>query len=216
VNRISKIFSRIRTLGLGLTIKLVVVKIKSFFELIFPMSVWGERVGLRSVKSSLTEAEVGQIYGWSRDEEVLKWSGGVRSELSLDEFREQIRRERWRPQSEQRLFYIVTKQDGIIGRVGLYTIDWAKREGEFGISIDKKYWDKKYGREATNLLIQYIFTKTPIQRIYLGTFQDNLRAQHSFAASGFRVIGTINRFVASEGKNVDGIEMEITLKDVKK
>ena len=216
MNRISNIFARIRTLGLHATLELIMVRVRSFFDLIFPVVIWGERIGLRSVKSPLTNSEVEQIYGWSRDEQVLRWSGGIRSELSLPEFRDQIRRERWHPESNQRLFYIVTKDEGVVGRVGLYTIDWLKQEGEFGISIDKNYWDKRYGREATDMLIRYIFARTPIRRIYLGTFKDNIRAQRSFAASGFRVTGTIERFLPSEGRQVTGVAMEITPLDLTK
>jgi RimJ/RimL family protein N-acetyltransferase len=195
--------------------RLFLVKIKSVLDLIAPVTIWGERVGLRSIKSPLTDAEVEQIYGWSCDEEVLRWSGGAKSGLSLESFRDQIHRTRWKRQEDQCLFYIVTKEEGIIGRVGLYTINWAKREGEFGISIDKRHWNKRYGREATELLLRYIFGHTPVERIHLGTFQDNVRAQHSFIASGFRVIGKVSRFLPSEGREVDGIEMEITAQDLK-
>lgn len=195
--------------------ELLGVKAKSVLDLILPVTIQGERVMLRSIKGPLTDAEVEQIYGWSQDEDVLKWSGGVRSELSLDAFRDQMRRERWKRQTNQRLFYIFTKEDGVIGRVGLFVIDWTKREGEFGISIDKKYWNKRYGREATDLFLRFIFDYTPIRRIYLGTFRDNIRAQRSFAASGFRIIGTMSRFLPSEGQQVNGIEMEIRVEDLK-
>lgn len=216
IDRISRTFTSTRELGLQATFELMLLKFHSVLELFFPRMIWGDHVGLRSVKSPLTDAEVEQIYGWSIDDEILRWSGGTRSELSLEEFRNRMRHDRWKPQSGQRLFYIVAKTGELIGRVGLFTIDWMRLEGEFGISIDKNYWGKHIGREATSLLIQYVFTKTPIKRIYLGTFQDNVRAQHSFMASGFRVTGTTSRFLPHEDRYVDGFEMEITRQDFKR
>jgi|WetSurMetagenome_2_1015567.scaffolds.fasta_scaffold102484_2 RimJ/RimL family protein N-acetyltransferase len=216
VNRISRTLNSARDLGLRTTYELILVKVASVLELFFPGTIWGDQVGLRSIKSPLTDTEVEKIYGWSIDEEILRWSGGSRSKLSLEEFRNKIHHDRWKAQSGQRLFYIISKTGEIIGRVGLFSIDWRKLEGEFGISIDKEYWSKHFGREATRLLTQYIFTKTPIKRIYLGTFQDNLRAQHSFMASGFRVTGTTSRFFPHEGRYVDGVEMEITRQDFKR
>ena len=214
MNYINRLFAILRNRGLRTTFVLVKIKLKSILELLIPQTIWGDRVGLRSVKQSLTDAEIEQIYAWSRDEEELRWTGGVSSTLTLQEFRNRIRHERWRPQSNQILFYIVEKSGELLGRAGLYTIDWNKFEGEFGITIDKVYWNKRYGREATKLFIQYVFQKTPIKRIYLGTYKENLRAQHSFAASGFRTIGSIRRFDPRVGKNVEGIQMEITPLDL--
>jgi RimJ/RimL family protein N-acetyltransferase len=216
VSRISRTFASARDLGLQTTFKLMLVKVALLLELFFPGTIWGDQVGLRSIKSPLTDAEVERIYGWSIDEEILRWSGGSRSELSLEDFRNKIHHDRWKAESGQRLFYIVSKTGELIGRVGLFTIDWMKLEGEFGISIDKNYWSRHFGREATSLLIEYVFSKTPIQRIYLGTFQDNVRAQHSFMASGFRVTGTTSRFLPREGRDVEGVEMEITRQDFKR
>lgn len=213
---VTGLYNSIRNKGLRTTLRLAEIKVKSIVELFFPHTIWSESVGLRPVTSSLTDAQIEQVYKWSRDEETLRWTGGVPFELSLEEFREQKRRERWSLQFNQRLFYIVTKEDGIIGRVGLFTIDWERCEGEFGISLDKKYWDKRYGREATKMFIQYVFARTPIRRIYLGTYRENVRAQHSFIASGFRVTGTTSRFSPNENRHVDGIEMEVTAQDLKK
>jgi RimJ/RimL family protein N-acetyltransferase len=208
-----RVLSSIRNRGLAATVALTVISLQSFLESLVPRTIWGERIGLRSVKGPLTDAEVEQVYKWSHDEEMLKWSGGTPSELTLDQFQDQSRRERWHPESNQRVFYIVTRSGELIGRIGLYSIDWAKKDGELGISIDKEYWNRQYGREAIKLLTRYVFAKMPIQRICLGTFKDNVRAQRAFAACGFRVVGTARRFAPIEGEYRDGIVMELTQQD---
>ena len=213
MNKIDRLITSFRNRELNTSMIVIKTKAKFYSELLFPVTIWGERIGLRSTRSGLTNGKIEQAYNLSRDEEMLRWSGGAPSQLALEQFREQTRRERWRFNPNQSLFYIITKKNEIIGRVGLYTIDWTNREGEFGISIGKNHWDKRYGREATDLFIQFIFNKTPINRIYLGTFQDNLRAQRSFAASGFYLVGTMSHFLPSESRYVDGVKMEITARD---
>jgi RimJ/RimL family protein N-acetyltransferase len=82
-----------------------------------------------------------------------------------------------------------------------------------GVFLDKKYWGKQYGREALKILERHIFTETPINRIYLLTLKDNLRAQRSFAACGFRTVGVARRYLPSMGEYVDHIQMDITRQD---
>jgi RimJ/RimL family protein N-acetyltransferase len=211
---VPKLIVSIQHRGLKATTTLVMIKVKSVLELLMPRTIWGERVGLRTVKSSLTDTEIEQIYRWGCDEEILRFTGGTPSQLTLEEFKDLLHRERWHPQSDQRVFYIVVRTGEVIGRVGLFVIDWTKREGELGILIDKKYWNKHYGRDAIRLLEQYIFAETPIERIYLGTFKENERALRSFEASGFHVVGVTNRYNPVAGKIEDGIEMEITRHDI--
>jgi RimJ/RimL family protein N-acetyltransferase len=208
-----KILASIRNRGLRTTLTLIAVKTKAVLELFMPRTIWGDSVGLRPVKSSLKDAEIEQDYRWSRDEDIVRLWGGAPTELSLDEFRNQLRRERWHPQSDQRSFYVVTHAGELIGRIRLYSIDWTKGEGEMGVFLDKEHWGKQYGREALKLLEQYIFTETPINRIYLLTFKDNVRAQRSFIACGFRAVGVARRYLPSLGEYVEHVQMEITRQD---
>jgi RimJ/RimL family protein N-acetyltransferase len=208
-----KVLPKLQALGLRTTLLIINVKIKLTIELLLPRTIWGERVGLRTVKSQLSDADVELLYRWSRDEEILRWSGGKALDLSLDEFRHQMQHERWRIATDQIIYYIITTSNELIGRVGLYSLDWEKREGEFGISIDQRFWNQHFGRETVKLFINHIFSATPINRIYLGTFKDNVRAQRAFTACGFRVIGAADRYNPILGEYGEGIKMEILRKD---
>ena len=211
-----KVLSSIRNRGLNTTLVLAAMRIKVILELPIPWTIWGDRVGLRSVKSTLTVAELEQVHKWSRDEQVLQWSGSTPIQLTLDEFHNQLRRERWHPQFNQRVFYIVTRTDELIGRVGLFTIDWGKLEGELGILIAKEYWNKQYGRDAIKVILRYIWSETPLQRIYLNTATENVRAQRSFAACGFCKVGMGRRYLPAKGEYIsEGVEMEILRRDAR-
>lgn len=81
-----------------------------------------------------------------------------------------------------------------IGNAMIYEIDYERGEAELGIMIgDKAYWERGYGTEAVQVLLQYIFTQTALRRIYLETLDWNLRAQHSFAKCGFAPCGSLRR-----------------------
>jgi RimJ/RimL family protein N-acetyltransferase len=208
-----RVLRSIRNRGLRGTIEIILFKLKLILGLICPRTIWGEKIGLRAEKCSLTDREVKLIYEWSSDPDILRWTASFPNELNLDQFRDHLHRERWHPQYDLWCFYIVSRSRELIGKINLHSIDWTKSEGEFGIFIDKRYWNKHFGREATKLFINYVLTKTPIKRIYLSTFNENLRAQKAFAACGFRVIGTAGQFNPVLGNDNDGIKMEITRQD---
>jgi RimJ/RimL family protein N-acetyltransferase len=178
--------------------------------------LWGNRIGLRPFADELTDDEIAQVYRWSKDTLVLRWSGGSPTELTLAEFGERLRSEQQHPLDNRIAFFIFTraldaKQNAsMIGRIGIFAIDWEKHEGELGIVIgEPAAWDKHFGREAITLLLRHLFETTLLERITLYTFVDNQRAQKCFAACGFRSLGAARRFSPDLGE-FDGVEMEIT------
>ena len=174
---------------------------------------WGDKVGLRRFEDTLTDEEVRRVYRWSRDQAVLRWSGGVPTELSLEEFRERLRGDRSSNPNSRRAYFIVTRSGDLIGRVGCFAIDWDHKEAELGIVIgEQAYWGKGYGRDAVKTLVRHIFETTSLERMNLFTYTDNERAQRCFAASGFRAVGTARRFSPDVGE-FDGLEMEITRRE---
>lgn len=172
--------------------------------------LWEKRVGLRPFADELTDDEIAQVYRWSKDTLVLRWSGGSPTELTLTEFGERLRGEQLYPLDNRIAFFIFTRDAKMIGRIGIFAIDWEKRKGELGIVIgEPAAWDKHFGREAVTLLLRHLFETTLLERINLFTFVDNQRAQRCFAACGFRSLGAARRFSPDLGE-FDGVEMEIT------
>lgn len=181
--------------------------------------IWGDKIGLRPFEDPLTEEEIARVYRWSSDENVLRWSGGTPTELTLAEFRERLLGEHGYVPDNRRAFFIITRPFGstqggeLIGRIGCFAIDWDRKDGELGIVIgESTAWDQGYGRDAINTLLRRLFQTTALERLNLFTFPENLRAQRCFAACGFRVIASARRFSPDLGE-FDGIEMEITRRD---
>ncbi len=87
-------------------------------------------------------------------------------------------------------FAIETTDGKHIGNCCYYNINETKGETELGIMIgNRDYWDKDYGAEAVTTLVNYIFGKTNLKRIYLKTLKLNSRAQKCFQKCGFTPYG---------------------------
>src|ERR1700730_6389558 len=119
--------------------------------------IWGEKTALRRFEDRMSEADMDRLYHWGHDEEVLRWSGGAPTDLSVEEFRDHLRAERLYGPSSRRAFLIFAKEPfELIGRLGIFGIDWDKRQGELGVVIGEKgYWGKGYGRDALKTLIHH-------------------------------------------------------------
>ena len=175
--------------------------------------IWGDQVGLRPFEEPISDEESARLYRWCRDEELLRWSGGEPTELTLPEFREQLRGDHQDLFDHRRVFFVLTRTHELLGRIGCFAIDWTRREGELGIVIgEKALWGKGYGRAAVTLLLWHLFETTLLERIYLFTYPENIRAQRCFAACGFRSRGATRRFSIERGEH-DGVEMEITRRE---
>ncbi len=172
--------------------------------------IWGDNIGLRPFEEPLTDTEIERVYRWSSDEDLLGLSGGAPTELTLEEFADRLRSESSFATDDRRAFFIVTRTGELIGRIGVFAIDWSRKTGELGIVIgEREYWGKRYGRDAILTLLRHLFQATSLETINLFTFPDNLRAQRAFAACGFRVVGRGRQFSPDIGE-YEGIEMQIT------
>jgi RimJ/RimL family protein N-acetyltransferase len=179
--------------------------------------IWGEKTGLRRFEERMTEAEMHKLYVWSRDEQVLRWSGGSPMDLTETEFREHLHSERLYGPANRRAYLIFAREPlTLIGRLGIFGIDWDKGQGELGIVLgEKEYWGRGYGRDAVRTVVEHLFTTSSLERVYLYTFIDNLRAQRSFAAAGFHTVDHGRRFTPDLGE-FDGVQMEFTRADFAK
>ncbi len=169
----------------------------------------GERVILRPYEAGFTEGELRRMYKWSRDESVLRWSGGSVLSMSFEEFKNAFQRELRRQDKHSRTFGLLTDTGEFIGRLGYYHIDYRRREAELGIAIgEKEYWGRGYGTDAVKTLLAHIFEETDLQRIYLFTYAENVRAQRSFEKCGFQKVGRTHKFSLDRGAH-DEVRMEI-------
>jgi RimJ/RimL family protein N-acetyltransferase len=81
---------------------------------------------------------------------------------------------------------------------------------ELGIMIgDRAYWNRGYGREAINLLLDYGFRYQAARRIHLTTHAKNERAIRCYLACGFVEEGRPRQVVWIDGAYTDLVEMSM-------
>jgi RimJ/RimL family protein N-acetyltransferase len=145
--------------------------------------IHGDRVRLRHIEKE----DLPRFVVWLNDPEI---SQGLSIHMPLS----MVEEENWFEKmlenpSEERSLCIEAKTNDrwqLIGNSGFFSIDWRNRAAEFGLFIgDKAYWDKGYGTEVVNLLLQHGFATLNLHRIFLRVFEDNPRAIRSYEKAGF-------------------------------
>lgn len=173
--------------------------------------IYGTKTFLRRFEDRMSDAEIARLYEWSRDPELLRLSGGTVTELDWEEFREHVRGERLFGPTNRRMFLIFARENlELVGRTGIFAIDWNQRQAELGIVIgERAYQNHGYGRDAVSALLHHLYTTSSLNLIYLYTFAENARARRAFAAVGFRVTSQGPRFTPEIGE-FESVRMEIT------
>jgi RimJ/RimL family protein N-acetyltransferase len=173
--------------------------------------IYGDKTFLRRFEDRMSDAEIARRYDWSREGELLRLSGGTPTELSESEFRDHVRGERLFGPGNRRMYLVFARDDlQLIGRLGIFTIDWIRRDAELGLVIgEREYQNRGYGRDAVRALIKHLFSSSSLDKLYLYTFAENMRAQRAFAAVGFRITERGMRFTPDVGE-FDGVRMELT------
>ncbi|MCZ6538874.1 MAG: GNAT family N-acetyltransferase [Chloroflexi bacterium] len=173
-------------------------------ETITDLRVVGDLTVLRSKIMDDAEAD----YSWRIDSQLAKLDATRPVTLTFMEYLRYHRDDVSYPSPWSVRMAIDTLDGHHIGNCMYYDINPDKSQCEFGIMIgDREYWGRGYGTDAVKSALEHIFTDTQLERVYLHTLTDNLRAQKSFAKAGFSVVREVKRdgykFVLMEIKQQD-------------
>ncbi len=104
----------------------------------------------------------------------------------------------------------IEADEKLIGTAGIHRINWASRNGYFGIAIfDKNYWNMGIGTEATSLILKYAFEYLNLHKILLEVYEYNKRAIRVYEKLGFKKEGVLRKNHYLKGKYYDVIVMGI-------
>lgn len=149
-------------------------------------------------------------------EKYTRWLNDLEISINLGNARMLITQERekeilQRLAKEGYTFAIIDlKKDELLGNCGLSDVDMVFRRGGFGIFIgNKEYWNKGYGQEATNLLLDFAFNILNLNNIMLGAYSFNKAAISCYEKIGFKEIGRRRKAVIVGGQEFDEILMDI-------
>ena len=144
-------------------------------------------------------------YAWRTDEEIARLDASTPLRMRFEEF-QRLQRDQIRyPTPASGRFAIDTLEGKYIGNCMFYDYDSVNRQAEVGIVIgDRDYWSKAYGYDAVVTMLDYLFSRLKVDRLYLHTLDWNTRAQKAFQKCGFIPVKSVRRV------GLDFIHMEVT------
>jgi RimJ/RimL family protein N-acetyltransferase len=150
----------------------------------------GNKVRLREKR--LADAQ--NDYSWQTDPELARLDAAPQLAITFSEYLSNYTSE-LRYLSSVKYSFAVEVLDGKhIGNCVYYGVNKTNGEAELGIVLgNRDYWDKGYGTDAVNTMVNYIFYQTNLNRIYLKTLDWNTRAQKCFQKCGFTPYGHMVR-----------------------
>lgn len=131
-------------------------------------------------------------YAWQSDPELAKLDAAVTLKMSYPQYLSEYTFDLCFPNPSRHEFAIETLEGKHIGNCVYYNVDETEGKTEIGILIgNHDYWNRGYGAEAVDLLLEQIFIKTNLERVYLTTLDWNIRAQRCFLKCGFNDCGKL-------------------------
>ena len=147
----------------------------------------GGRIGLREK----SDTDAWNDYSWRNDEELSELDAARPLSMSFELYQPIHKEDLRYPAPRSHRFAVEDIETGThIGNCMYYDFDPRKHEAELGIMIgDRAYWNRGYGEETVRALLDHMFERLSLRRVYLKTLEWNIRAQRSFAKNGFREYG---------------------------
>ena len=143
----------------------------------------GKKVVLRAKRLE----DAWQDYAWKIDPELSRLDATIPLDVPfktyLLSYADELDR---RIDGKGRVFAVETLDGKHIGNCCYYNMEWDRREAEVGVMIgDPAYWDAGYGTDAVQTLVDHVFRKEGLRKVYLHTLAWNTRAQKCFQKCGF-------------------------------
>ncbi|MCF6180983.1 GNAT family protein [Lutibacter sp.] len=106
-------------------------------------------------------------------------------------------------EAKQYRFVISNTENVSIGMIDLFDFNPQHKRVGIGILILPKHQNKKYGAEALELLIDYVFTYLGIHQIYANITTDNIKSIHLFEQFNFKKTGVKKDWVYTKNNFKD-------------
>ena len=165
--------------------------------------------GRKTILRKLEKKDLDKSLVWLKDPCVNKFLSQDFKNLTIEHEIQWFRR----VQNSQKdiVFAIDTKGNHVhIGNCDLRKINCIEKSCELGIVIgEKKYWNKGYGLDAVNSLIDFAFNKLNLNCIELNVYKYNHRAIKLYKKCGFKGKKVLKKNHFYDGKYWDTLVMEI-------
>ena len=131
----------------------------------------GERLYLRPLD---LEDLIGNYISWLNDPEVCKGNSHHVLPYTRNLAKQYI--DNADISNDKLILAVVLKDSDIhIGNISLQNINYLHQNAEFAVLFgEKEYWGKGYSKEASFLILKHGFETLNLNRIYCGTFSENI------------------------------------------
>jgi len=163
----------------------------------------GKNIYLRPVLSSDFN---GPYLRWINDQNNDIYTDHARLPKSVLDL-ENYAQEKWNDKNCIWLAIIEVEGKHHIGNIELSNIDLFNRDATFSIILDNEYHGRKFGTEASQLLIAHAFKRLNLSRISLGVNEINLPALKLYQKLGFKEEGRKRKAILINGNYYDAIFM---------
>jgi diamine N-acetyltransferase len=169
----------------------------------------GERIYLRALEPEDLEL----IYAIENDESVWEVSQTQTpySRFLIKQYLENCHKDIY--EVKQLRLVIVTNEEEAVGFVDLFDFDPKNDKVGLGILVLSEARGKKYGREALELLIDYVFKNLYVHQIYANVLEDNFVSIKLFENLGFLKSGVKKDWIL-EGNQYKSEYLFQLIKDV--
>jgi len=153
-----------------------------------PIKLNGKRVILRRLEMK----DARQIAKIANDFKVAQYLATVPYPYTLNHAEKWIKHS-WKKKDGYDLGIALKENDMIIGGVGIHHIGDKSdnKTGELGYWIGRKYWKQRYGKEASKLMINHMFSKFGLRKIYARVYGPNIGSQKLLESLGFKKEGIL-------------------------
>ncbi len=149
------------------------------------------------------------VAGWYRDARILTLMGELPG--SIDRRRARLEAS-VASQGEDHFAFVICRigDDAPIGRADLFDLDLRQGSAQLGITIGiPALWGRGLGTEAVEVLEDFAFGQLRLERLWLATDAENLRARAAYAKAGFVEEGILRRSYYQDGRFVDEVRMAL-------
>lgn len=143
-------------------------------------------IGSKIILREKRLADARDDYTWETDPELVQLDAAPMVDITFSQFLSDYSNQLRNSPPTSRRFAVDTLDGKHIGNCSYHNISETNGETELGIMIgNRDYWNKGYGTDVVTTLVNYVFSQTNLNRIYLKTLESNTRAQKCFQKCGF-------------------------------
>jgi RimJ/RimL family protein N-acetyltransferase len=146
------------------------------------------------------------VHKFRNDPEVTRYLAGNVFFVSSE--RERISIEKKISDDTENIYLAIctVENNKLIGYTQINNLDLRNLKAEWGGTLigDKHYWGKGYGREASILLLRFLFDQYPVNKCYGYCLEEHPETTKLFISLGFKQDGILRQDVYKNGefKNV--------------